>query len=370
MEVARGNALETRLFSFTDKLAAHPERVRAILEDDVDRTLSTVFIDLAADACNHDCTFCDGSLYPIERARFTTPRLIGLADEIADLGADSIVFAGEKSEPLLHDGFGAFVDRLHARGLRCGIYTNGSVLRETLFARLERFAFVRLSLNAGTAETHRRIHRYRTRRNDFDRACRFLRRVAASPVPTTGVSFVVLPENVIEIARAAALVRRLGAHYLELKPAYVADYRFDANAFTELLPRLRTEIAAAEALEGERFSLVLNRQLRDVLDGHTAAAAMTELPTARPCLTSRLRLVVSPRGCFLCPPLRGRLDRSLGDATRTPLHEIWNGARHRRLLREPCALRCCYHAQNEALLAARRGEPLPPPAAPVQAGFL
>ena len=54
------------------------------------------------------------------------------------------------------------------------------------------------------------------------------------------------------------------------------------------------------------------------------AGALTELRSSRPCLTNRLRLVVSPRGCYLCTPHRGRMDKSIGNArTKELFGRLW-----------------------------------------------
>jgi len=82
---------------------------------------------------------------------------------------------------------------------------------------------------------------------------------------------------------------------------------------------------------------------------------------------------VNPRGSFVCPVLRGRLDRSLGDARTTSLPEIWFGPRRRALMHTARDRRCVYHQQNDALLAMKAGTiDLPPHAAGtrVQRGFL
>jgi len=357
-------------FDFVEKLREHPERARAAVNGDLARSLATVFLDLAAGACNHACGFCDGTLYPFEPARFTTGRLLALADEIAALGADSAIFAGENSEPTLHPGFVPFAGKLLRLGLRLGLYTNGTRMDHRL-AVLGGFAFVRVSLDAGTEATHRRVHGAAP--GDFGRLRQFLVRARDAGTALVGASFVVLPENVHEIAAAARFVRGAGADFLEVKPVYGPRYSFDAARFRSLLPALRRELAAARALAGPGFRVLLNNQLRDVLEGEAPVEGLTALPLARPCLTSRLRLVVSPRGCWLCPPHRGQEEWSLGDARTASLQDLWHGARHRRLLAEPCALRCPYHAQNEALRALQSGVPLPGPgaAAPVaQTGFL
>jgi hypothetical protein len=83
--------------------------------------------------------------------------------------------------------------------------------------------------------------------------------------------------------------------------------------------------------------------------------------------------VVNPRGSFVCPVFRGRLDRSFGDARTTSLPAIWFGPRRRALMHAACDRRCVYHPQNDALLAMKAGTidlPRHDAGAPVQRGFL
>jgi hypothetical protein len=82
--------------------------------------------------------------------------------------------------------------------------------------------------------------------------------------------------------------------------------------------------------------------------------------------------VVSPRGCYLCTPLRGQLDKSIGNASTRSLVEIWYSSRHTALMHQPCKLRCTYHEQNELLLAMRAPGRASAPIEPawLQRGFL
>lgn len=359
------------LFDFTAKLHDHPRQVRAALGHEPGRSLATVFLDLASDACNHDCVFCDGSLYAYSPAQFTTPRLLDLADEMVDLGADSVILVGEKSEPTLHPGFVKVSEKLLRLGLHLGVYTNGSRVKGDILRVLEGFDFVRVSLNCATEATHRALHRYGRDRNDFDRARCLLRTVAASGVPSVGASFLLVPDNVREIRAAADLVMSLGGSYLEVKPAYGPGYSFDSPGFLEMVPELLVQLDRCLPLLGDGFRVILNSQLLDYFLGEVAADHMTTRAGARPCLTRRLRLVVNPRGCYGCPPLRGHEDANLGDAGTATLESIWYGSKHCVLMHRPCSLRCTYHKQNEILLALRDGRSLKEADSPdVQKGFL
>jgi len=350
-------------FDFIAKLAFHRRQVLAAIEDEPARSLSTVFLDLSAGACNHDCTFCDGRFYPLAPASFSTGRLLELAAEIADLGADSVILVGEKSEPILHPGFARLCRKLIDLDLRVGLYTNGSVITDEILELMARLDFVRVSLDAGRAATYRRIHRPRPgggtlddHESEFGRILTFVRRSARAGPRELGASLTLIPDNAGEIFAAAGLVKSLGGDYLEVKPLYGPGYTFDPAAFSRLRPVLQDELDRCRALNDSTFEVILNRQLHDLLAGRVAPDRFLRVAVPRPCLTSRLRLVVNPRASFLCPAFRGCPDRSLGDARRSSLHEIWFGPRRRDLMRATCDRRCVYHGQNQALLQMRAGK--------------
>ncbi|MBQ4369389.1 MAG: hypothetical protein II784_00155, partial [Oscillospiraceae bacterium] len=83
---------------------------------------------------------------------------------------------------------------------------------------------------------------------------------------------------------------------------------------------------------------------------------LTRLGEGRTCLTSKLRMVVSPNGCFLCTCFRNVPDYSLGDPCSNTLNEIWYGEKHIELLKRDCCLKCTYTEQNDFLLKLRSGD--------------
>lgn len=351
------------MFDFNSKLAYFPEKAEACIKDGVHRSLSTVFIDLVSDVCNHNCIFCDGKYLPLERRLFSSDRLMRMAYELVSLGVDSAIIVGEGGESTLHPSFCSFARRLLSAGVHMGLYTNGETLRGEIAETVSDFDFVRVSLDAGSTETHDAVHRPNAG-GCFDRIVEQLGSFSRIKKGSLGVSYVVLPENIIEISRAALICEKQGADFLELKPFYSPDYSFDIDMYQGLAEKLRSGYEEARGV-CKRMNVVLNNQFAEWLRYGFAPRDLTRLDEARPCLTCKLRMVISPNGCFLCTCFRNTKAYDLGDPNVLSLDQIWYGEKHRALLEKPCSLKCTYHEQNEFLLKMKAGEaalPAPDPA--------
>jgi MoaA/NifB/PqqE/SkfB family radical SAM enzyme len=350
------------MFDFVVKMNFFQDKINSALDGRVERSLSTVFIDLVSNQCNHNCIFCDGKFYEIEPKLFGRERLDRMASELEALGVDSAVIVGEGGESLLNPDFSFFAKRLSAAGIHLGLYTNGGIANEEIFQALADFDFVRVSLDAGCAATHQKVHGYEGR-NDYDKVRDFIRKASSLKGPEVGASFIILRENVKEIYAAAKAAKAAGAGYLELKPAYLPDYGFRWNIFSESGLALSQELERCEALHDEKFKIVVNNQLQRYLEGETDAKDMTRLKESRPCLACKLRMVISPTGCYLCTPHRSKEEFRIGDPMEQSLLDIWNGPLHRSKMGNPCFYKCAYHDQNELLLQLqtenRSFEPVP-----------
>ena len=122
-------------------------------------------------SCNARCPLCpyrmsgarnvaDGTQELFLSAPSITVRALR---EFADLGGRSIIFTGG-GEPLLHPGVANMARSARRCGLSWALFTNGSHLAEGLARKLllEHPAFLRVSLDAGTADEHDRIYRLGT----------------------------------------------------------------------------------------------------------------------------------------------------------------------------------------------------------------
>lgn len=340
------------MFEFESKMHFYEDKINEALKEGIGNSLSTVFLDLLTNICNFECTFCDAKqFFNVKDNSFSNERLEKMVEELISLKVDSVLLVGEGGEPIIHPYFNTFSRKLLDANIKLGIYTNGSIPKKSIIKTLDRFDFVRISLNAGTQDTHKKIHRYRGNIM-FDNVLKFIKSVSSANQNSVGVSFVILKENIHEIYEAAKLTKENGANYIEFKPAYLSDYSIDKELYKNNLLKLRKQIDKAKKLEDSNFKVILNNQLKfiDNKDFSLKIEEMTLLKTSRKCITSKLRMVVSPTGCYLCTPHRSKKEYSFGNPKNDSLVDIWNSLKHSSLLQKECNLKCAYHEQNQKLL--------------------
>jgi len=80
--------------------------------------------------CNFRCIYCYGPYYDNPKTNFTTEQLKKLIDDLAKMGTKSITLGG--GEPLLRPDIGELIDYVNAKGIECGMNTNGSLIPEKI----------------------------------------------------------------------------------------------------------------------------------------------------------------------------------------------------------------------------------------------
>lgn len=332
------------MFDFIDKLKYYPEKVKIALSDKIGHSLSTVFLDLSTNVCDFNCFFCDGKFYKLPQSSFSRNRLLEIIEELKTLKVDSVLICGEGSEPLLHPNFKEISQKLIDSDFYVGIYTNGSIIDVEIIDVLSRFDFVRISLNAATLQMHKKIHCY-TRSDVYDTVVKFISEVSKVN-ENTGVSFLLLEENICEMVTAAELSKKLGAKYIEFKPAYLKNYNINKKLYTHKTD-IFEQIQKSQSIEDDNFKVLLNNQLRNFSDN---VSEITYQENALYCLTSKFRVVISPTGCYLCTPHRSKNQYRIGDPNNQSIKEIWFSDLHSEILQKKCHYKCAYFAQNKYLL--------------------
>ncbi len=93
--------------------------------------------------CNLSCAYCNE--YDDHSAPVSTAELFRRVDLLADLGAMAVTLSG--GEPLLHPDLEAVIRRIRARGMLCGVITNGYLLTPERIRRLNRAGLDYLQLS-------------------------------------------------------------------------------------------------------------------------------------------------------------------------------------------------------------------------------
>jgi MoaA/NifB/PqqE/SkfB family radical SAM enzyme len=290
--------------------------------------------------CNHRCAGCEcSSLHSAGAAEIPGERLLRLLQEIADLGAASILFSGG-GEPTLHREFPNCLELASRCGLLAGVFTNGSMLGHVAECLCRYASFVRISVDAATANSYAAIREIPP--SAFDRLLASIRELVERKNGNgsrlrIGLKFLVRPSNLGEIPAFVELAEGLGVNSIQFKPLRNSPSQPSPD---ELAKALRLVDASCRVHSGLRIEGFSNDS-REPL----------------PCWLSPLRVVVSAEGDVqICNYFHHRrATHTIGNVHLQPLREIWFGDAHRKALakiRAPeCRLYDCrFHRLNRELL--------------------
>ena len=239
------------------KLSYHVDRVADWQRGE---NVYPVYIEMSpAGACNHRCRFCAKDFIGYQSRNLEWGMIRERLEEMGRLGVRSIMHAGE-GEPLLNKHIVGIVQTGRAAGIDQAINTNGVLLTPDVAAQLlPHLEWLRVSLDAATADVHKSIHV--THGNDFDKIIHNLREAVRLKKEnnwrcTLGFQMVLLPENRHQVKALAELARDVGVDYLAVKP-YSQNPHGIAHEFEEVNYENDLHMAAElEAYNTENFQVV------------------------------------------------------------------------------------------------------------------
>jgi len=204
----------------------YPDRVDCVKKGDF-RDVMPVSVQLIPSLyCNFSCPHCcygcskDNIQSKGERKSMIMDdaAMSVIIERLGDAGIKGIVFTGG-GEPTLHP---RLVDGMRVaakRGIKIGLFTNGSVLTKSRINQILELepTFVRVSLDAGTSTVHRLIHGYYRKRSHLPKVLENIELLAKGKLSlnvntTIGVGTCVEPVNLYDLVEVAHRLREIAQH--------------------------------------------------------------------------------------------------------------------------------------------------------------
>lgn len=327
------------------KLLRYGHEVEAMLRGDLVYPIS-VELDLS-NTCPHDCPMCSFGTSESQGYRqqnwvqFPAPRMLRLLEELAECGVRSVTFTGG-GEPLIHRSAAALLEQAQAVGLAYGVVTNGVLLRGAVAEQIARHAtFVRVSLDAGSAETHQITHR--TSKLELHLILDQMQHVRAKAdafghALTIGASFCVQRVNYRELYQAGQLVKEHGGDYLEVRPTFPTDWRGDGwndQLTEEEVEQARAELIHAQThLNDGRFKVI------GMIPRFEALPATYRKPYAQCRIGPLMTVIGADQALYHCCVQRGQAAFHLGSLADRSFAEAWAEAQARQMHTQIDVTRC------------------------------
>jgi len=278
--------------------------------------------------CNHDCVRCSYT-QEIDGARNSTiyeqghrlkiERFKTFVDECRDIGMKAITFSGG-GEPLSHPQINQMLDAVIGADIEFGMITNLSLkINPDL---LKQAVWIRVSLDAASAEIHNQLHRPSGGMRDFHRIAENIRILRqANKKLDIGVNFIIQPENYHEIYEAAVLVKGLGASYIRYVPA-IASVPVD---YEPLMPAINEQQTAAAALNDTDFVVYIQKDRFQALEKKEKNYSF--------CHKQKFHPLLGADGIiYPCCQLKYYPQHALGNINEHSFTEIWDGPQRKAWL--------------------------------------
>lgn len=201
------------------KLIFHPQRVSEWL---VTMDCFPIYVEVGVtNRCNHQCVFCALDWFEKKPVDMDSEVMKRALREMSECGVKSVMFAGE-GEPLMHREICELVSYANLQGLDVAITTNGVLFdKKKLEKTLPSLSWVRFSVDAGTPNTHKKIHRGGL--TDFDKVLTNIREAVTikkrDNLPVViGVQFLLIPDNLDDLLPFVELFRDIGVDNVQIKP--------------------------------------------------------------------------------------------------------------------------------------------------------
>lgn len=303
-----------------------------------------------SDLCNQDCGFCayrmssglSHELFPAGGRRnpnrmIDTAKAQEIIDDCASIGVLGLQFTGG-GEPTMHPDHLALFERAQAHGIATALVSNGVQL-DPFHPAVQRMKWIRISVDAGSAETYASTRRVAARH--WSTVWQHVVQLVALCQGTVSIGYVVTPDNFRELRAAAGLAKAAGVGNIRVGAVFSAD---GVGHYGALLPQIRQEIDAARSEFGDLVVDLFDRRIDDL---HAGA------PTEPLCGYQHLTTYIGgDLGVYRCCNTAYTRAGKVADLRTARLADLYGGEA------EPFDGRSCrfcqFRGQNQVIAAALR----------------
>ena len=337
------------------KLIYHPERVSEWLSTG---DCYPIYVEIGpTNRCNHHCIFC--ALDWIEKEyKDIDPVVMNRAfGEMSACGVKSVMFAGE-GEPFLHPDICDFVINAKKAGLDVAMATNGVLFTEEKIRKcLPHLSWLRYSLDAGTADTHYKIHR--GGKNDFDKIIGNIRKVVEikkqNQYPVViGVQLLIISENFDEIIPFIQLMKEIGVDNVQLKP--YSQHPLSKNRYAVDVTRMDHLAEKLQEYNDDSFQVIFRQK--------SAHRVVEEKPYPECYGLPFYALIEADGNIIPCNLYHTRTEFAYGNLYNESFSEIWQSKKRHEVITkikesgiETCRKGCRLDPANRYLSALKHLHP-------------
>jgi len=292
-----------------------------------------------SNVCNHACTGCHSRYMHKNEVQFLDfAKLKEVVNDVAELGVEGIEISGG-GEPLMYPQIIPAIAFMRSKGLKVGMFSNGSLLTGELSDFLvQNLLFIRVALDAGNAETYKKIHG----RDDFGKLSDNLKSLVkrktelasargetagnGGGLATIGAKYLVSTKNWKELPAAVELAREIGLDYLQFKPLRGSKFTLEA----ETLDQARAVVRQIEETGDEKFQVF---------------GSLGKTRPAGRCFLNPIHPVIDAAGdLYLCAFFHHRKEsHRIGNINNQSFPEIWYSERHLEAFRSTSPRECAVY---------------------------
>jgi radical SAM protein with 4Fe4S-binding SPASM domain len=349
--------------------------------------------------CNFQCPRCSYGRSKNQIASLQQERLMEMNYDIMCLIIDRLVNAGIKG--LLFTGGGEpiknsfVIDGMYyarKRGLKIGLFTNGSLLTYETINRIQKLnpTFIRINLDAGTPEIHSLVHGYRSSHNIFKKVIENIEIMTKMKDKhrsntTIGIGYTIEPVNLNDIINVAYELKKITEKnpkgridYLVFRPVvnyHMGGYKQKGKYILEFLEKNLPEyyksysdyinkgyqypqklFISANKIINEQVKKILGNSGIHIIDLRSKMSGVTnkDRPYTK-CRACPWYIFIGPDGSvYNCVELGLDSRVTIGNLISQSLEDIWQNDRRKEVLnfinedgiKNLCPPVCLYYEMN------------------------